>query len=149
MGEFVKVRSEYEPTVPLSVLALDLAVPVEGWPLFLGARAIAIIPDDLRRDCVSRGDALRLLDEKREQELRQAALRRLAEHEAVEADERRRAQIWKGVPASALPDGVSPVQVMTAAIRDQRPKRTSVLEEALSNSGGLTYHPLPPTEDES
>jgi hypothetical protein len=149
MSEFVKVRSEYPPTVPLSHLELDLPSPVEGWPIFLGARGIKIIPDDFGRDCVARGDARRLLDEKREQELRQAALRRLADQEAVEADERRRATIWKGVPASALPDGVSPVQVMTAAIRDQRPKRTSVLEEALSNSGGLTYHPLPPAEDES
>jgi hypothetical protein len=147
--DYLKVRSEYPPTVPLSHLALDLPSPVEGWPAFLGARGIAIIPDDLGRDAVPRQAARRLLDERREQVVREAALRRLAEQEAVEADERRRAQIWKGVPASALPDGVSPVQVMTAAIRDQRPKRTSVLEEALSNSGGLTYHPLPPTEDES
>ena len=148
MGDFVKVRSEYEPTVLLSVLALDLAVPVEGWPLFLGARGIAIIPDDLRRDCVSRGDALRLLDEKREQELRQAALRRLAEQEAVEADERRRASIWQGVPADRLPVGAAPASVMLQAARDSQPRRQSVLQEALSNSEGMTYHSLAPTSDE-
>jgi hypothetical protein len=141
MDEFVKVRSEYPPTVPLSVLALDLAEPVEGWPNFLGARAIAIIPDDLGRDCVSRQAARRLLDEQREQVLRQAALRRLAEQEAVEADERRRALIWRGVPASALPEGAAPASVMLQAAKDSQPKRTSVLEESLSG-GGLVFHPL-------
>jgi hypothetical protein len=147
-GTYARTRDNAD-LIPLSHLALDLAAPVEGWPLFLGARAIAIIPDDLRRDCVSRGDARRLLDEKREQELRQAALRRLAEQEAVEADERRRATIWKGVPASALPPGVLPVEVMAQAIRDERPKRTSVLEESLSG-GGMVFHSLHrPAEDES
>jgi hypothetical protein len=141
MDEIIKVRSEYPPTVPLSVLALDLAEPAEGWPMFLGARAITIIPDDLGRDCVSRQAARRLLDEQREQVLRQAALRRLAEQEAVEADERRRAQIWKGVPASAVPDGVHPATAMLQAAKDSRPKRTSVLEESLSG-GGLVFHPL-------
>jgi hypothetical protein len=149
MDEIIKVRSEYPPTVPLSVLALDLAEPPEGWPNFLGARAIAIVPDDLGRDCVSRQAARRLLDEQREQVLRQAALRRLAEQEAVEDDERRRAQIWKGVPASALPPGVLPVEVMAQAIRDEQPKRTSVLEESLSG-GGMLFHSLHrPAEAES
>ena len=141
MNEIIKVRSEYEPTVPLSVLALDLAEPAEGWPNFLGRRAIKIIPDDLRRDCVSRGDALRLLDEKRESDLRQAALRRMAEQQAVEDDARRRAQIWQGVRASALPPDASPAAVMLQAAKESRPKRTSVLEESLSG-GGLVFHPL-------
>jgi hypothetical protein len=79
MDEIVKVRSEYEPTVPLKILELEMDRPVEGWPMFLGARAIKIIPDDLGRDSVSRGDARRLLDERREQELRRAALQRLQE----------------------------------------------------------------------
>jgi hypothetical protein len=141
MNEIIKVRSEYPPTVPLSVLALDLAEPVEGWHSFLAAKVIKIIPDDLGRDCVSRGDARRLLDEKREADLRQAALRRLAEQEAVEADEARRAQIWKGVPASALPADASPASVMLQAAKESRPKRTSVLEESLSG-GGMVFHSL-------
>jgi hypothetical protein len=148
MNEIVKVRSEYPPTVPLSVLALDLAEPAEGWPNFLGRRAITTVPDDLGRDSVTRGDARRLLDEKREQELRQAARRRLAEQEAVEDDERRRAQIWKGVPASALPEGAAPAAVMLQAAKESRPKRTSVLEESLSG-GGMVFHSLHrPAEDE-
>jgi hypothetical protein len=141
MSEFVKVRSEYEPTVPLSVLALDLAEPAEGWPNFLGRRAIKIIPDDLRRDCVSRGDALRLLDEKRESDLRQAALRRMAEQQAVEDDARRRAQIWQGVRASALPPGAAPAAVMLQAAKDAAPKRRTVLQDAL-DGGESVYHPI-------
>jgi hypothetical protein len=141
MNEVIKVRSEYPPTVPLSVLALNLAEPAEGWPNFLGRRAITIIPDDLGLDSITRGDARRLLDEQREQELRQAARRRLAEQEAVEADERRRAQIWKGVRASALPPDASPASVMLQAAKESRPKRTSVLEESLSG-GGLVFYPL-------
>jgi hypothetical protein len=139
MDEIVKVRSEYPPTVPLSVLALDLAEPVEGWPNFLGARAIAIIPDDLGRDCVSRQAARRLLDEKRESDLRQAALRRLAEQQAVEDDERRRALIWKGVPASALPPDASPASVMLHAAKDARPRRQSMVEAAFANDGTVMH----------
>jgi len=32
---------------------------------------------------------------------------------------------------------------------DARPKRTSVLEEALANGGGFTFHSLAPDSDES
>ena len=91
--------------IPLSVLALDLPRPGEGWADFLGRRAIAFVPDDLGRDCVRRQDARRLLDERRADQLRAAKLRQLAEAEAVEADQRRRALIWKGVSATALPEG--------------------------------------------
>jgi hypothetical protein len=139
MDEVIKVRSEYPPTIPLSVLELELDRPVEGWPTFLGARAIAIVPDDLGRDSVSRQAARRLLDEHREQEVRAAALRRLAEQQAVEADRQRRAQIWKGVPADAMPPGALPTSVMLQAAKDARPKRTSVLQDAF-DGGGIAMH---------
>jgi hypothetical protein len=128
--------------IPLSVLALDLPRPPEGWADFLGRRAIAFVPDDLGRDCVRRGDARRLLDEQRENQLRLAKLRQLAEQEAVEADRVRRASIWKGLPAEQLPVGVAPSAAMLQAAKDARPKRRTPLEEALSNSGTLTYHPI-------
>jgi hypothetical protein len=146
--EFVKVRSEYPPTVPLFELEFDLPSPVEGWPAFLGARGIAIIPDDLGRDAVSRQAARRLLDERREQKLRQAALARLAEQQAVEADELRRASIWKGVPAAALPPGALPSSVMLQAAKESRPKRTSVLEDSLSGNGTVFHSLHQPAEDE-
>jgi hypothetical protein len=146
--DYLKVRSEYPPTVPLSHLALDLPSPVEGWPAFLGARGIAIVPDDLGRDAIPRQAARRLLDEKREQELRQAALARLAEQQAVEADELRRASIWKGVPAAALPPDALPSSVMLQAVKESRPKRTSVLEDSLSGSGTVFHSLHQPAEDE-
>jgi hypothetical protein len=146
--EFVKVRSEYPPTVPLSELAWDLPEPAEGWPMFLGARGMAIIPDDLGRDCVSRQHARMLLDERREQVLRQAALRRFQEQEAVEADELRRASIWKGLPADSLPVGVSASDAIVAAAKESRPKRTSVLEDSLSGNGTVFHSLHQPAEDE-
>ena len=135
--------SHLEPLVPLSVLALDHPQLAEGWADFLGRRAIAFVPDDLGRDCVRRQDARRLLDERRADQLRAAKLRQLAEAEAVEADQLRRAQIWQGVPADHMPPGVPPAAAMLQTARDAKPKRTTPLEEALSNSGTLTYHALP------
>jgi hypothetical protein len=48
------------PVIPLSVLALDLDVPVEGWATFLTGRGIEILTDDLGRASVARGDARQL-----------------------------------------------------------------------------------------
>jgi hypothetical protein len=129
--------------IPLSVLALDFGgVPAEGWPAFLGRRAIAFVPDDIGRDSIRRSDAQMLLHEQRASQLRAAKLRQLAEAEAVEADQLRRAQIWQGVPADHMPPGVPPAAAMLQTARDAQPKRTTPLEEALSNSGTLTYHPM-------
>ena|SRR5215217_6602119 len=135
--------------IPLSHLALDLAVPAAGWADFLGRRAITFVPDDLGRDCVRRQDARRLLDEQRADVLRRRAVARQQEQEAVEADRVRRASIWKGLPADQLPVGVNPSTVMLQAAKDARPKRRTPLEEALSNSGTLTYHPLPASDEAS
>jgi hypothetical protein len=148
MNEVVKVRSEYPPTVPLSVLALNLAEPAEGWPNFLGRRAITIIPDDLGRDSVTRGDARRLLDEQREVDLRQAARRRLAEQEAVEADQARRAQIWGGVRADRMPSDALPAAVMLRVAQDSQPRRQSVLQHALSHEDGMVFHSFEPASPE-
>ena len=83
---------------------------------------------------------------------REAAARKRerVEREAEERDRERRAQIWQGVPAARFPEGVSAASVMVAAIRDSQPRRQSVLQEALSNSGGeITFHSLAPEGDES
>ena len=88
------------------------------------------------------------MDEQREQVLRQAALRRVQEQEAVEADELRRAQIWKGVPAAALPPDALPSSVMLQDVKESRPKRTSVLEDSLSGSGTVFHSLHQPAEDE-
>jgi hypothetical protein len=141
MSDFVKVRSEYPPTVALSELALEIPEPTGGWANWLAAKGIKMSGDDIGRDAIARHHAKRLLDEQREEQLRRAALARLQEQEAVAEDARRRAQIWGGVPASALPADASPAAVMLQAAKEARPKRTSVLEESLSG-GGLVFHPL-------
>jgi hypothetical protein len=129
--------------LPLSHLALDFGgVPSEGWPSFLGRRAIAFVPDDLGRDCVRRQDARRLLDERRADEIRAAKLRQLAEQVAVEADEERRRLIWKGLPADRLPVGVSAAAAMAQAAHDALPRRKSPIEEVF-DGGGMTFHELP------
>ena len=136
-----------EPPVPLSHLALDLNVPSEGWALFLGKRGIAIVPDSLGRDSVDHGAARRLLDEKRESELRARALRNLAEQEAVERDQLRRASLGQGVK---VPDGLSYAEaVMQAELSSltYRP-RASVVEDLLDNGGGYVFHPIQHNADE-
>jgi hypothetical protein len=151
----VDVATAHEVVVPeenviaLSVLQLDLQQPPEGWAAYLGRRGITLRPDDIGRDSIRRSDAQMLLHEQRASELRAVQLRQLAEAEAVEDDKRRRALIWKGVSATALPEGVSASSVMLQAAKDSEPRRTTPLEHALSNSGGMTYHAYGPAEDES
>jgi hypothetical protein len=128
--------------IPLSHLSLDLPVPPEGWVAYLGRRGIAFRPDDLGRDSVGRGDAKRLLDERREGELRKRAKLKLAEEQAVEQDQLRRAQIWRGIPVDRMPPDVHPAAAMLQASRDAQPKRQSVLESAFANSGELTFHSM-------
>lgn len=128
--------------IPLSVLALDLPVPAEGWANFLGRRGITLRPDHIGRDAISSHDAQVLLHEQRANELRAAKLRQLAEAEAVEADQLRRSQIWQGVSADDLPIGVAPAAAMLAAGKAARPRRQSVLQHALGNTGELVFHPL-------
>jgi hypothetical protein len=143
--EFIKVRSEYPPTVPLSHLELDLDRPVEGWPNFLGARAIAIVPDDLGRDSIPRQAARRLLDERREQELKQAALRRLAEQQAIEADQAFRASLPRGAAWYDVPPGVHPATAMLQAAKDAQPRRTPSQVEwmfGLQDTGGVIHEPF-------
>ena len=126
-------------TVPLSVLKLDLD-PGEEWATFLGRRAIAIVPDALGRDSIGHDAARRLLDEKREAELRARALRRLAVQEAVERDWVRRESLGQGVK---VPDGLSYAEAIHQAELDSqtyRP-RASVVADALDNSG-MTFHPI-------
>jgi hypothetical protein len=137
-----------EQLLPLSHLALDLGgVPPEGWPSFLGRRSIAVVPDFLGRDAIGCDAARRVLDERRADELRKNALRREQERAAVEADELRLAQIYKGVPADAVPVGVHPSTAMLQAAHDAQPRRQSLMEEAFSNSGETTFHPMPDGDD--
>ena len=133
--------------VPISHLALDLDVPPNDWAAFLAGRNIEITLDDIGRMSVSRVAARQLFDEQREAEVRRREKAAELERQAVEQDQRRRAQIWGGIPADRIPVGVSPAQAMALAEKDARPRRRSVLEDSLSNSGTV-FHPIR-HEDES
>jgi hypothetical protein len=125
--------------VPLSHLALDLPVPVEGWANFLGLRGIVIRPDDLGRDSVSHSDARRLLDERREHELRTAKHLKLVEQEAIERDQQWRASLPKGLPVSAIPEGATYGNMVQQAELDGLPRRRSLLEESLGGDT-MVFH---------
>jgi hypothetical protein len=139
--------------VPLSILELDIPSPPTGWLIELDRRHIEVLDDDLGRLAITRSDARRLLWEHREAEAvrREAAERQreAIERRAIEADQEFRARLWQGMPADHMPAGVAPAQVMFAADRDAQPRRVSPLQEALANSGELTFHSLAATDDES
>lgn len=97
------------------------------------------MPDDLGRDCIRRRDARRLLDEQRAHQLQVAARARVAEAEAVEADQLRRRQIWGGIPVAALPGNMSATEAMLQASAEDRPRRKNPVAAALDGEG-LTFH---------
>jgi hypothetical protein len=152
MDEFIKVRSEYPPTVPLSQLALDLdgGAPIGGWTVWLAERGIAVAFDDIGRPAISRADAKQLLDAQRQDEIRRQDQAARLEAEAVEKDRQRRAQLPKGIPwYDAVGLTAAEAMIATDPDRDKRPRRTSVLEESLAG-GTLTLHPIhEPLEDAS
>jgi len=133
--------------IPLSVLELDLSAPTTGWEPFLTVRNIAIVSDDIGRKAVSRDDARTLLTEQHENERRAQEVARRQERAAIEADRVRRASIWVGQPWYETPMGLSAAQAWAQAEKDAQPKRQSVLEHALGNTGELEYIPLRNTPD--
>jgi hypothetical protein len=136
-----------EELIPLSVLALDLPAPGEGWAAHLAHRGVEIVLDDIGRAAVARGDARRLFTEQREAEAANRERAAAMERAAVEQDRQWRAQLPGGVPWYQIPDGVLPVVAMTQADRDAQPRRRSLLEESLSGSA-MTFHPIVPDGDE-
>jgi hypothetical protein len=140
---------EVEPVdlIPLSVLGLDVAEPTTGWTAYLTGRGIPIVLDDVGRKSVSRADARQLFDEKHESEARRREAVARREREAIEADQLRRAALYKGVSAELLPVGVSAGDAMAAAALAAEPKRTTPLQEALSGES-MRYHRLPSTDEE-
>jgi hypothetical protein len=125
--------------VPLTQLELDLGVPPESWLIYLGRRAIAIIPDDLGRDSVSRSDARRLLLEKREHQLRVARQQAVWEAEQIELDQSFRASLPRGLPVSAFAGDMSYGDLVAAEEAAGVPRRRSLMEESLSGQSGQ-YH---------
>ena len=147
MNDYLKVPRD-EP-VPLSVLELDLPAPTIGWAAGLAEKGIGTVLDDLGRLCVARVDARRLFDEHREAEVRRREVMARIERQAEEKDGEFRAQLWPGIPADLMPPGAAPAAVMLQLDKDSQPRRQSVLQEALSNSGELTYHSLAPIPEDA
>jgi hypothetical protein len=131
--------------IPLSVLELDLPAPQLG--SHLAGRGVEITLDDIGRLSVSRDVARMLLNEHREAEAEQARRRAEVEQRLIEQDQLRQAQIWRGIPASHIPDGLAPAQAMFAAERESQPRRRSVVEDALAG-GGAVFHPIQHVADE-
>jgi bifunctional ADP-heptose synthase (sugar kinase/adenylyltransferase) len=99
-------------TVPLSVLALDLDAPsAGGWHAYLASRGIAVLVDDVGRDSITKADARRLFDERREHEIRRRQIAARQEQAALEADRAFRAGLPKGLHWTDIPVGVSAAQV--------------------------------------
>jgi hypothetical protein len=134
--------------IPLSHLSLDLPVPATGWLAELERRGIEVLDDDLGRPSVARGAVRMLIAEERQREQLRRDKAAAAEKAAVAADEQFRARLWAGVRADRMPSDARPSDVMLAAAKDALPRRRSVLEEALANDSGMTFHSLAPTSDE-
>jgi hypothetical protein len=84
----------------------------EGWTAYLAAKDIEIVTDDLGRLSISRTDARRLFDERREAEARKGEAAAAAEAAAIKADQQYRSTLWGGLPWYELPGGLSPAQAL-------------------------------------
>jgi hypothetical protein len=135
--------------VPLSVLALDLPEPPGGWPAYLASRGVPVLTDDIGRLAIARAEARQLLDEQREAEAHAREVAARQEREAVERDRAVRAALPTGLHWTDIPAGVSAAELWAAHEKDSQPKRRSVLEHALSNTGEMVFHPIGPTLDEN
>jgi hypothetical protein len=128
-----------EDLIPLTHVGLELGVPAEGWPSFLGRRGIRFVSDRIGRDAISAGDAQRLLAERRADELRRRAVLKVQDAEAEEKDRAWRAALPKGLPWWAL-DGMSLAEAAAVHEAAAHPSRTPTPGEWLFNehsTGGL------------
>lgn len=130
--------------IPISHLELDLPTPPTGWLIELDRRHITVTEDDLGRTSISRGDARQLFADHLEDEARANRLREEVERQAIEADQRFRAQIAAGIPVDAVPVGMTAAELMMASDpMGEGSRRESVLEHALAHQdGAIVYHPI-------
>jgi hypothetical protein len=128
-----------EPLVPLSVLSLDLDQPAGAdWPTYLRGRGIEVTFDDIGRPAVSREVARRLLTERRESEAR-------ARKTADARDKLHQAQ-WvapRGLPAGAVPEGLSPAAYMGLSDRPGGRRTTLDAGSLFGDGDSLEFHPYP------
>jgi hypothetical protein len=130
-----------EDLIPLSVISLDLDAPPGGWTDYLSARNVAVELDDIGRLAITRVDARKLLDERREAEARAAELRAKQEARLIEPDQRSRAQLPKGTPWYKAV-GLSAVEAMMQAEHANRPRSVhqQLLDDALAGGGSTMVY---------
>jgi len=141
-------RNHDADLVPLSHLELDLPAPPIGWAAGLAEKAIDIVTDDLGRLAVSRADARRLFEEKREAEQHAAEVAARHERQAIERDQAFRAALPRGPAWYDIPAGVLPAAALLQQAKDAEPRRTpSKLDWMFGEVDTMVYHELPAAED--
>jgi hypothetical protein len=137
-------------TIPLTVLQLDHPAPAAGWTAYLAGRGVEIVEDDLGREAISRGDAKILLDEQRKREAKRAELLARADEAAEQFDREWRAQLGVGIPASAIPAGMTYAAAVASAELDgvgYRPRATLVADVLDNDAETMMFHPFPADEE--
>jgi len=124
-------------------LERDLPAPAVGWAAELGRRGVAVVLDDLGRAAVDRATARALFAERREQEEAASRRREELERRGGAADEARRAALPRGIPAGAVPEGLSAGLLMMLSDPMPGSRRQSVLEHSLEHpAGAIVYTPI-------
>jgi hypothetical protein len=134
-------RKDAEPVelVPLSHFLLDYLEPTAGIDVLLAQRHIPVVVDRIGRRAIPEEAARVLLAEQAESEER--ARQAQARNEAKLAAGYR--PPTAGIPAVINADGsaMSAFDVLRAADPPAK-RRESVLDHALSNQGGIVFHPI-------
>jgi hypothetical protein len=121
----------------------DLGEPVGGWAAELHRRGVAVVVDDLDRPAVDRSSARAIYAEARTRREAAARKREVAEAAAIEKDREFRSTLPVGIPAGAVPEGVSAAQWAMLNDPDRgKQRRESVLDHALAHRDGAVFHPI-------
>jgi hypothetical protein len=136
--------------VSLVELELSLPAPAQGWAAHLADRNIEIVSDDIGRPSISRSAARQLLAERAEAEERKRQILARVDAAAVEFDRQWRAQLGVGVPATAIPHGMTYAAAAQSLELDgvgYQPKQ-SLVADVLDNSPGvMVFHPIQSVEE--
>jgi hypothetical protein len=132
----VDARGDQVELIPVSHLGLDVPAPPSGWLVELNRRGIEVSADGIGRPSVSCDVARLLLEEHRQSEARKQAKREAAERAAIEADQRRFAQLYRGVPVA---EGLTGTEALLAAAAADSPRRRNPVAAALDGES-MTFH---------
>ena len=121
-----------DSTIPLSVLALDYDVPINGWGPLLELEGIEQVEDSLGRVAIPCEDAARLIAACRATEAYVAERRAVAEAEVIAAA---LADVPRGAP---MVDGASAFESMVAAYPPDTPPSVwqELMDEELERGRG-------------